>query len=235
MPEARETQTAMTATAVTAFWTKTPTSTATSTATSTPTPSATPTLTHTSTITPNYLQTEAEAIRNAEKATETMAVIKSEKLLEQALSVCQGKVLADAPEWHQSLGEVNSSVICTKNACETLGDYFLDKRLDSLDPKDVSELHLVICEERKMTVLQTCYYYPGHIAVDRVQEKAIFTIFAAQSGKTVGHFSLIGGMPQYCPQSTLLNPTFPLIFRGEEPEIAAIFQKLNSYMHLPAQ
>ncbi len=228
---------AATATAIAAAWTETAPPTATATATATPTitrtpaPTRTPTVTRTPTQTPNLAETAA-------KATEKMARDKLQKLQEQALSVCQKESLSAAPAWSQDVDQVNRAMICSKNSCKSPSRYFNNQELSRWDPEDVSQLHLVVCTESTITVLQRCTYRGTSgfqvQMIERVQEKIVFTTYAAQTGQMVGRFQLSSGMPEYCPQTIILSLFGNRIY-GESIDDQEVFQKLNRSFHFPVK
>lgn len=204
----------------------------------TPIPSKTPTSTTAPTHTPDLTQTAMQATKTVE------AYKRIEQLREQALSVCQGAGLTEAADWDSSSEAVNPAMICGEDTCKTPSEYFSDERIAKWDPKDISDLRLVVCEQTQTSVVGTCVYTVkrnslghetyGNFPIDRVQESFTFRIFSAQTRKSVGYFFISGEIPPPCPKSFSLGGPSPAI-RGKRPNIADVLQKLNPYLHLPAE
>jgi len=216
-----------------------PTWTPVATLTSTMTPSSTPTMTLTPTSTPALTET---AIR----ATETWTVLMLTQLQEKALRVCRGEGAAEAGEYVAPNSEPNPFVICypsdTTESCSLASFTFAEvKGVDftGLDPKEISELRLVVCMELKMNVVQTCTYRitgsNDPIKAQRVQMIYTYTVFAARTGKKLATIPLAGGPPMACPESVVVTNGVNPTFGGMPPKLDGLFAKLNRFVHAPIE
>ncbi len=135
------------------------------------------------------------------------------QLQEKALRVCRGEGAAEASEYEASNNEPNPFVICypsdTGESCSLASFTFAEvKGVDftGLDPKEISELRLVVCMELKMNVVETCTYRltgsNDPIKAQRVQMIYTYTVFAARTGKKLAHHPAGGrnanGLPGIC-------------------------------------
>lgn len=223
---ASSTQTGLVAEAMKPTWTFTPEPTMTIT------PSLTPTATQFPTRTPNLMET-------AIKATEGWASRMWVQLHNQSLLVCQGQGAPEAGDYNPSVNEINPSVICRMDSksCTLpsfIFDYFINENVSKLDPKEISELQLVICVEQETEVMGRCAYTYG-MTLDRVRYTDKYSVISARTGQKLNTFPVTSGMPPACPPTITIGDGSSLKLSGDSPDKDDLFNKLNRYFHLAAE
>ncbi len=83
-----------------------------------------------------------------------------------------------------------------------------DKLPNEMRAADGDELDVVICFEESSDVLESCEYYVGDdesdtaFTVERVRYETTMILLNAETGARIAETTIIGGMPDKCPDET---------------------------------
>lgn len=148
---------------------------------------------------------------------------------EMAMSVCMGGSLTDATEYSRNEGDTHPSIIIDEDGMMDSWTYQLPVEWLPFTP---DMLQLVVClgEEEKLAIQVCQYSYSGSGAdapdITRYQYERDVAIYEAFTGEFLGSTTLIGSVPDNCPQVTSSSTT---AIYGEKVEISDLANWLSMF------